>query len=196
MWRVLEEFLPPAGANDMGLRRRTISDASAFSLVELVIVVVIIGIIAAIAIPRVSGASQGAREAALRADLKLLRDAIDGYAAEHGGDWPAFRPAGAGATVSSPEAFERQLLWHTTDTGDARQSPDSTHVFGPYLRKIPPLPVGANAGRSAIYSVNHFVTPGAAGADYGWEYEPYTGRIRANCTVDEVGSDSVPYCAW
>ena len=69
-------------------------DRSAFSLVELVVVIVIIGIVAAIAIPRFSKASQNAGESALRANLKMLRDAIEQYGIEHNNDWPAYRPAG------------------------------------------------------------------------------------------------------
>ena len=61
----------------------------AFSLVELVIVVVIIGIIAAIAVPRMSRAANGAGDAALWGNLATLRGAIDMYAAEHGGGYPA-----------------------------------------------------------------------------------------------------------
>ena len=60
-----------------------------FSLIELVIVVVIIGIIGAIAIPRMSRGTAGASESALKGDLAVLRNAIDLYAAEHAGSFPA-----------------------------------------------------------------------------------------------------------
>jgi general secretion pathway protein G len=180
----------------MTSRQPTISDAEGFSLVELVIVVVIIGIIAAIAIPRVSGASQSAREAALRADLKLLRDAIELYSVEHKGDWPAMQSAGNGAGAQSSDAFARQLTWYTTESGDAVVGRDSTHILGPYLRKVPPLPVGVNAGSTRVFSMNAFTSAGAAGAGYGWEYEHYFGRIRANCVASEVGSDGTAYFEW
>ena len=176
--------------------QRRISDGRAFSLVELVIVIVIIGVIAAIAIPRIGNASQNAREAALRADLKLLRDAIELYTVEHGGDVPALRSAGTEAGAQTSEAFVRQLTWYTNDKGDAVLARDATHPLGPYLRRIPPLPVGANAGQTRVFTMNHFTTPGAAGTGYGWEYEHYFGRIRANCPETEVGSNNVPYCDW
>ena len=60
-----------------------------FSLVELVIVVVIIGVIAAIAVPRISRGAKGAGDASLKGSLAGLRNAIDMYAAEHGGTFPA-----------------------------------------------------------------------------------------------------------
>ncbi len=59
-----------------------------FSLLEVVIVVAIIAILAAIGIPRMSRGAKGASDAALTGDLATLRNAIDLYAAEHGGAFP------------------------------------------------------------------------------------------------------------
>ena len=178
------------------MRRLRLSDASGFSLVELVIVVVIIGFVAAIAIPRFSRASKRAAEAALRADLKRLREAIDFYENDHGGDWPGLRSAGDGAGAQSGAAFDRQLTWYTAENGEASRTPDDTHYLGPYLRRIPPMPVGSNAGKSTVAMRNSFSTPGLSGPNYGWEFEHYYGRIRANCSADEVGSNGIPYHEW
>ena len=84
---------------------KSISRVRAFSLVELVIVVVIIGVIAAIAVPRISRGARGAGESALRGDLAGLRNCIDLYAAEHGGNFPT-----AGA-------FEAEVTTYTDDAG-------------------------------------------------------------------------------
>jgi len=178
------------------LPRLGLSDRHGFSLIELVIVIVIIGLIAAIAVPRFTRASQGSAEAALRADLKVLREAIDLYAAEHGDDWPSLRAAGDGVGPQNGAAFERQLTLYTNEHGEAVRTPDAAHPLGPYLRQIPPLPVGSNAGNTKVATINAFSTPGLQGADYGWEVEHYFGRIRANCSADEVGSNGVPYCEW
>jgi len=178
------------------LHRLKLSDFRGFSLIELVIVIVILGLIAGIAIPRLTRASQGSAEAALRADLKMLREAIDLYAVEHNGDWPSLRAAGDGVGPQTSEAFKRQLTWYTAENGEASRTKDATHYLGPYLRKIPPLPVGSRAGKDAVALMNHFSTPGIVGPDYGWEFEQYFGPIRANLPIEEVGFNGIPYCEW
>src|SRR3954453_19894807 len=97
-----------------------------FSLIELVIVVVIIGIIAAIAIPRLSRGSAGAADSALLGDLAVLRNAIDLYATEHGGTYPALA------------TFDPHLTQFTDSNGGVSATKEPTHIYGPYLRKVPP----------------------------------------------------------
>ena len=52
---------------------------SGFTLVELMIVFLIIGVLAAIAIPSYVNSIKNAREAVLREDLHVMRQAIDSY---------------------------------------------------------------------------------------------------------------------
>ncbi len=136
-----------------------------FSLLELVIVVVIVGIIAAIAIPRMSRGSAGAADSALAGNLAVLRNAIDLYSAEHGGSYPTV------ADVTD------QLTQYTNDAGVAQVGKDATHYYGPYVRKVPPLPVGAKKGKNGISDVD--------GLDVGWIYTVATGDIRANTTTEK-----------
>jgi general secretion pathway protein G len=53
--------------------------ARGFTLVELMVVMLIIAILAAIAIPAYVASIRAAREAVLREDLHVMRDAIDSY---------------------------------------------------------------------------------------------------------------------
>lgn len=150
--------------------------ARAFSLIELVIVIVIIGIIGAIAIPRMSRGSAGAAEGALTANLARLRNALDLYQAEHGGTYP---------TLAN---FTQAMLQFSNEQGTAfspTRDPANGIVFGPYLRSIPPLPVGADKGRNTVVGS---YTPGN-----GWVYNQSTGEIRANCADSEVDQRGVPY---
>jgi general secretion pathway protein G len=56
--------------------------SAGFTLVELMIVMAIIGILALIAIPSYIGAIRQAREAVLKEDLHVMRNAIDSYTAD------------------------------------------------------------------------------------------------------------------
>jgi len=146
----------------MRIKRRT----RAFSLVELVIVVVIIGVIAAIAVPRISRGAKGAADSALRGDLAALRNAIDLYAAEHSGNFP------------TELKFLEQLTTYTNDLGADVAAPDALHIYGPYLRAIPPLPL-AGEGATAGLKGSTIVSSTAA-TNVGWIYTVLTGTIAAN----------------
>ena len=80
---------PEPGAWDSGRRSavggppRRRRAAAGFTLIELMIVVTIIGILATIAQPMFRNAVVQAREAALRENLYVLRDAIDKYFADN-----------------------------------------------------------------------------------------------------------------
>ena len=137
----------------------------AFSLLELVIAVAIIAIIAAIGIPRLSRGTRGAADSALSGDLALLRNAVDIYAAEHLNTYPTE------ADITS------QLTQYTDHQGSTSTTKTTTHIYGPYMRNIPPLPVGAKKGGTLIDV--------ADGNDVGWIYDDADGSIKANTTASE-----------
>lgn len=151
------------------MKRLPKNRAKGFSLIELVIVVVIIGVIAAIAVPRLSRGSEGARDSALQGDLAVLRSALDLYAAEHDGDYP---------TVAD---FDVQLTTYTDSAGATSPDKEAPYIYGPYLRKVPPLPVGANKGSKTITTDFSGTTAGA-----GWCYDPNSGKIAANSTETDA----------
>lgn len=141
----------------------------------MVIVVVLIGIIAAIAVPRMSRASSSAADKALAGDLAVLRNAIDLYAVEHTNTFPAV------ATIAT------QLTLYSDNNGATNATPDATHIFGPYLRTPPPLPVGVRKGGTLIAA--------ADAADVGWIYTAATGTISANTTT-ETDTAGVLYSSY
>lgn len=149
---------------------------SAFSLIELVIVVVIIGIIAAIAIPRMSRGAVGANESTLTGNLAILRKALDLYAAEHNGAFP-----------TDSTTIVGQLTTYTDGTGNVSATRVTPFIYGPYLKTIPVLTVGAARGQSAIVA-----TQGGVAA--GWVYAG--GVISANCDATEKDINNVKYNAY
>ena len=68
--------------------RRLHREESGFTLIELLIVIAIIAVIAAIAIPTVANRISDAREAADRANVKLLQGLVDMYYIDEG-EFPA-----------------------------------------------------------------------------------------------------------
>jgi general secretion pathway protein G len=55
-----------------------------FTLIELLVVMAIIATLLSIAVPRYFGSTEDAREAALKSDLRTVREAIDHYHADRG----------------------------------------------------------------------------------------------------------------
>ena len=155
-----------------------------FSLIELVIVVVIIGIIAAIAIPRMSRGTAGAADSAVSGNLNVLRNAVELYATEHGGKFPDRRRS----TTSSPST-------PTTPAPPRRPRP-RRHIYGPYLRKIPPVTVGGLKNKAEANVIATGATDTTTGATGGWWYNTATGAIRPNTVSTEVDQGGKPYSEY
>jgi prepilin-type N-terminal cleavage/methylation domain-containing protein len=144
-----------------------------FSLIELVIVVVIIGIIGAIAIPRLSRGSAGAADSALSGNLAVLRSAIDLYATEHNGAMPAVG------------TFSAQLTLYSDIDGNTNATKTGAFIYGPYVRKIPPAPVGLKKGANGVAA--------ADGAGVGWLYDAATGKITINAGATDADATGKLY---
>jgi general secretion pathway protein G len=113
-----------------------------------------------------SRGSEGAADSALRANLAVLRNAIDLYKAEHQGTLPTLAK------------FSEQLTTYTDINGTDNASKTGVYYFGPYLRSIPSQPVGPRKGSTGVGSAD------AAGV--GWIYDATTGDIRANADANDV----------
>lgn len=146
-------------------------------MIELVIVVLIIGTLAAIAVPRISNASQRSKAAAYKADVEVIQRAIYMYMAEHANRCPATQPNGS--ISASVAAFQQRLLARTKYDGTV----DANGTYGPYLRE---LPVNPHNGKATLR-----INGVAAGANtVGWRYNATTKVIegdQSNVQVIEGG---------
>jgi prepilin-type N-terminal cleavage/methylation domain-containing protein len=136
-----------------------------FTIAELVIVVCIIGILAAIVIPLFQNQASMARGAAAKDNLRVLRSAIELYAAQHKGVAPGYENNIAGGALDQ-EYFRQQ-----------------TTVTEHYM---PKLPENSFNNLSTIRMIaDGAAFPTTATGTYGWTYQAATGMIR----LDWPGAD-------
>lgn len=137
----------------------------AFSLVELVIVVVIVGIIASIAVPRLTRASDRAREQQAISVTASLQRALDLCLSEHDPLMNAGNP-----DVKEPRLIEKL----NKAPGTANLLIDATSydgksagTIGPYLRNIPPNPLVSD--NATAWVADNLGSPTIAGdGSEGW----------------------------
>ncbi len=148
-----------------------------YSILEILLVflILIVAVIATIAVPRF-GRAAATNDSAVVRDLAVLRNAIDLYRADHGGTYPTLA------------MFATQLTQYTDSTGNPQATKDATHLYGPHLRCIPALPVGAATGNTGVAA--------QAGVGVGWIYNASSGTIHTNTTSTEVDSAGNPYMTY
>lgn len=168
----------------------------AVTLLELIIAIAVLGLLAALAIPRFSRAAAPPDVTnVLRADLRVLRVAIDLYQRDHG-VYPAQRSDGR-AAAGTPNAFVSQLTHYTDARGHVSDTPDEEHCFGPYLRDgVPPCPVARGPHAHAVHVIQDAtsLTDVAGSVPGGWIYNPETGHIIANSA--ESNARGRPYAFY
>jgi len=167
----------PGGSGNTEVARRR----QAFTLVEILIVVVVLGILAAIAIPKLSNASQAASQNSLKEDMRYLRTQIAVYGSNHHDTFPGY-PGGDTSQAPSEAAFVQQMTEYTDEAGDVSATASNQYKLGPYLTKMPANPL------NNLSTVKIIGAGGAMTADgtTGWLYQPTTGALLPNLT----GSDS------
>lgn len=138
----------------------------AFSLAELLITVAILGILAAIIFPTFQSHTQQAKEAAAKDNLRILRNTIDLYAAQHNGIAPGY----PNDDPSRDPVFFALLVKLVYE--------------GKYLPRLPENPF--NEIRIIEMVSNSEPFPAEATGSFGWIYKPATREIR----LDWPGTDS------
>ncbi len=115
-------------------RKGRLKPRSAFTLVELLIVIVILAVLAAIAIPRFMNSGQRSKDASLKSDLQLVRNAVQLFQIDNGA-YPASLDA---LTNSSAPASG-------LDAAGAAKTIHASDWKGPYLQSAPSDPVSGGA---------------------------------------------------
>lgn len=157
---------------------------SGFTLVELLIVVIILAILAAIVVPQFAASTDDARVAAADTTLANMRSSIDLYFQQHG-EFPSANGDGTNA-ANDPLSFLNQLALYTDSDGDAQNTQDATHIYGPYLRKdeIPMEPIN-DIQALEIITTGSLGLSATAGDPGGWKFDNVTGQFIINHSTHE-----------
>ena len=145
----------------------------AFSFVESMIVVAILGILAAIVLPTFQDHTTSAKASTTKANLRILRSAIELYTAQHKGIAPGY------------------------PNDDPTQNPDKLVFFnqmvtaGRYLKKLPENPFNGYGHLQIKMLANSENFPPQATGTNSWIYKPAAKTIK----LDWPGTDShgTPY---
>jgi len=149
--------------------------STGFTLVELMIVVAILGILAAVVIPEFSGHIQKAKEAAAKDNLRILRQAIERYAAQYG------VPPGYPDNDPSKTPSAIPLITQIFSAGDG-------------LSDVPQNPFNGLQGISVVPSFFTVTESMVASTSAGWIYQPSTKTVKLNYSgTDSEGNSYFEY---
>lgn len=142
----------------------------AYTLIDMVIVVLILGILASVAAPKLFGVDKKAAETKLRQDLALVRAAIDRFAADNNGVYPA------------------------QDKKDATLKAE----LAPYIGsgRFPKNPFDKDVKADVVKILDQGdPLAGQLIGTFGWLYDTQTGEFIANTSA--LSSDGItPYCEF
>ena len=141
--------------------------ATGFTLVELLVVLIVLAVLAAIVLPKFVGSSTRAREARMKADLRLIRTAIDRFYIDTGA-YPAKL-----ADLAETKAPAKGL-----DSAGNQIPIDPLKWHGPYLDRIP---------KDAI-SGSDYVYPNALTGQ--------VGTVGSSAPADATAADGTSYRNW
>lgn len=147
----------------------------AFSLIEVLIVLGVVGIIAAIVVPMFLGHIATAKETAARDNLRVLRNAIELYAAKHNNTAPGYE----GDNISKTPT-EQLLVAQLIGTRDTPDGNNQNPLEGTYLQEFPENPFNNKTATKIIVSGQQFPQNPSETDTYGWIYQPSSRTIRLN----------------
>jgi general secretion pathway protein G len=157
--------------------------ARAFTLVEILVVVVLLGILAAVVIATVGNSTASAKASALATDLKLLRNFILIYRAQHLEVAPGY-PNGDITAAPTNQAFVEQATLSSNTIGQTAAIGTPGFGRGPYMQKMPVNPFNNLSTVQMLADGDAF--PANADDSHGWICKAATAEIRA----DTSGTDS------
>ena len=135
----------------------------AFTLIELVVVIMILGVLSGVAAPKLLSVSGEATDANIKQSLAVIRDAIEFYAADHGGALPP-----------------------CTEPFFSFQNAVSDYIRGDF----PTCPVGNQNNFVRAAAVDPLV---ADGISAGWIYSTSTGEFKCNSMSPTASEPSITY---
>jgi prepilin-type N-terminal cleavage/methylation domain-containing protein len=148
----------------------------AFTLIEILIVVAILGILAAIVLPTFKGHMTEAKESAAKDNLRILRNAIELYAAQHNGVPPGYA-ANDPSNTPVYVFFIGQLVLREH-----------------YLSELPENPFNGKCITKMIANNEDFPTAPVMTDVCGWIYKPATKTIKLNWQgTDPAGTSYFDY---
>ncbi len=162
----------------------------AFSLIEVVSVIVILSILALVAMPMVGDVNTTTGEATLRGNLASMRNAIELYANQHDGVYPAGATDGTNA-IGTSAAYIAQLTQYSNAAGVVSAAKSASYPYGPYLKYgIPTATTGPLSGNSGVSVTNSATALAGDGSPANaWKYSYVTGQLICNSTA--LSSDGV-----
>lgn len=126
-----------------------------FTLVELLVVIIVIAVLAAIAIPKFASSSQRSKESSLRANLKVVRNAVEMFKNDTG----LFPAALTDLTATSAPDNGK-------DASGATKSITATDWKGPYLQALENDPISGSAFNYSTTAPDVGKVTSSAGSPY------------------------------
>ncbi len=153
----------------------------AFTLLEVVAVVVVLGILTLLALPMLGNTNTTTGEASVRGNLAAMRNAIELYANQHNGLYPAAASDGTNA-LGTEAALVAHLTQYSNVAGVVSATKSATYPYGPYLKYgIPEVTAGPLKGNSGTSVTNAATALAADGSPTkGWKYSYVTGQVICN----------------